>query len=186
MVLSTSPPAFSTLPDSVACCEQPTPDPISPLTYRQIERLVEVMLDLRDGENLVLDDSQVHDFRPSSDKASLEILGTIAQRLEECRRRFEPCTCSLYIRTCRCKSAVEKVAIIEKYERQCGDEERLASRAADPEQEKKCAKARKSAGRLAAKFRESLVFRRSMCLLAFTLAAAAAEDFRIRLIVERT
>jgi len=147
---------------------------LTPLNYREIEWLVEVMLDLRDGASLPMGIGRLGDFRPSSDKASLEIQGTIAQRLEECRNCFEPKSRI---------SVVERVVALEQAERQCPELECQAARSSAPQNEKKIKNERLALGRHVARLRESQPFRRSMVLLAFTLAAAVDEDWRMKQIL---
>jgi hypothetical protein len=142
------------------------------------------MLGLREGECLPLPMAAKKDFRPGSDRAALEIMGTISQRLEECRRVFERCTCGLLSRPCRCVSVVERVAILERYEHKCGDDERMTARQGNKTLEHEMRDDRLATGRVVAKLRTSETYHLSMTLLAFTLAVAVAEDWRIRQILE--
>jgi hypothetical protein len=143
------------------------------------------MLDLREGDCLPPYSLQgLGEFRPSSDRAALEVLGTIAQRLDECRKRFEPCVCYLMDKPCRCMSVVERVGILERHERGCGDDERTGARQGKPELEREASKDRQATGRLVAKLRNSQPYLKSMLLLVFTLAVVVEEDWRIRQILE--
>jgi hypothetical protein len=142
------------------------------------------MLDLREGECLPFNNVHCRDFRPSSDRGAYEIMGTIGQRLEECRKAFESCTCGLFGKPCRCVSVVERVGILERYERKCGADEQLAARQGNKTLEHEMRGDRLATGRVVAKLRTSETYHLSMALLAFTLAVAVAEDWRIRQILE--
>jgi hypothetical protein len=149
------------------------------LTQRQVESLVSLLVDLREGECLPLPWVRGN-FQSSSVRAALEIRGTLAQRLEEARRTYEPCRCK---EKCSCASVVERVEVMERYERGCGEFEQIFARAEKKDREKEMRHDREAVGRLCAGLRKSRAYRQSIQLLAFTLAVCLVEDYRIREIV---
>jgi len=149
------------------------------LTQRQVESLVSLLVDLREGECLPLPWVRGN-FQSSSVRAALEIRGTLAQRLEEARRTYEPCRCK---EKCSCASVVERVEVMERYERGCGEFEQIFARAEKKDRENEMRRDREATGRLCAKLRQSRPYRQTIQLLAFSLAVACVEDYRIREIV---
>lgn len=151
------------------------------LTQRQVESLVSLLVDLREGECLPLPWVRGN-FQSSSVRAALEIRGTLAQRLEEARRTYEPCRCK---EKCFCSSVLERVEVMERYERGCSEFEQIFARSEKKDREQEMRRDREAMGRLCAKLRRSGPYRQSIEMLGFSLAVACVEDYRLKEIVSQ-
>jgi hypothetical protein len=149
---------------------------LKPLNQREVEQLILCLLSLRVGASMVEWPKGIPgDFRPSSDKAAFEIMGTLAMRCEECRKKFEPD---------QDVPVIERVLTLEQYERDCAREEHDAMRAGDEAIQSEMRGDRESTGRLVARLRSSEPFKASVLLLSFTLAQACTEDWRMKKMLE--
>jgi hypothetical protein len=78
---------------------------------------------------------------------------------------------------------VERVEVMERYERGCGEFEQIFARAEKKDREKEMRHDREAVGRVCAGLRKSRAYRQTIAMLAFSLAIACLEDYRIREIV---
>jgi hypothetical protein len=79
---------------------------------------------------------------------------------------------------------VERVEVMERYERGCSEFEQIFTRAEKKDKAMEMRRDREATGRLCAKLRRSGPYGQTIAMLAFSLAVAAVEDYRLREIVE--